>query len=125
MTSRASSLVSFLNGRMSEVPVPPEGFLANTLFQMILRGDVKLPLDRVEEVALVLGVDARQLFRLAARQFYDEEAICLFERMFGTLTNEEQKWLREVRSAADGHVAEPSATARRLVRALAKPQASA
>ncbi|GAA2864910.1 hypothetical protein GGQ99_001624 [Aminobacter niigataensis] len=126
MTSRASSLVSFLSGRMSEVPVPPESFLAGSLFQMILRGDVKLPLDRVEEVALVLGVDARQLFRLAARQFYDEEAICLFERMFGaSMTNEEQKWLHEIRSAAEGHVSEPNATARRLVRALAKPQASA
>ncbi|MBY5439339.1 hypothetical protein [Rhizobium leguminosarum] len=128
MTNSAINLVAHLNERIAEmsVPVPTDSFLASPLFHMVLRGDVKLPLDRVEEVASVIGVDVRQLFRLAARQFYDEAAICLFERMLGTpMTNEEQKWLHEIRSAADGPVAEPSRTARRLVRALVKPQVSA
>jgi len=123
MTDRNFNLVSLLNDRMSAAPVPPGGFLASKLFHMILRGDAKLPLDRVEEVASLIGTDARQLFRLAARQFYEEEAICLFERMLGTpISNEEQKWLDEIRSAADGPVAEPSGTARRLVRALVNAQ---
>jgi hypothetical protein len=46
--------------------------------------------------------------------------------MLGTpMTNKEQEWLHEIRSAAGGPVAEPSRTARRLVRALVKPQVSA
>lgn len=96
-------------------------FLNSKIFEVILRGDARLPLDQVEEVALTLGCDARQLFRLAMRQIYDEESICLFERMLGTpITNEEQMWLNVIRLAADGPVGEPSGMPERLVRALAK-----
>ncbi|MBY5746146.1 hypothetical protein HFO28_21505 [Rhizobium leguminosarum] len=121
MTNSTLNLVAFLKGRMAEmsVPAPAGSFLASPLFHMVLRGDAKLPLDRVEEVASVIRVDGGQLFRLAARQFYDEDAIRLFERMLGTpMTKEEQKWLNEIRSAADSPVGEPSAMAKRLVRAL-------
>ncbi|MBX5256876.1 MULTISPECIES: hypothetical protein [unclassified Rhizobium] len=128
MTNSTIKLVAHLKERIAKmsVPVPSESFLASPLFQMVLRGDAKLPLHCVEEVASVIGADVRQLFRLAARQFYDEDAIRLFERMLGTpMTNEEQKWLHEIRSGADGPVDELSSTARCIVRALAKPQASA
>ncbi len=126
--NRTIDLVAFLKMRIAEVsvPVPSGSVLASPLFHLVLRGEAKLPLDRVEETAAVLGCDARQLFRLAARQFYDEEAIRLFERMLGTpMTKEEQKWLHEIRSTAEGPVAEPSSMAKRLVRALAKAQPSA
>ncbi|MGR9202830.1 hypothetical protein ACU8OG_02575 [Rhizobium leguminosarum] len=116
----------FLAERFSETAnVVGEGsFLNSKIFEVILQGDARLPLDRVEEVALALGCDARQLFRLAMRQFYDEESICLFERMLGKpITNEERMWLNVIRSAADGPVAEPSAMARRLVRALVNASA--
>ncbi|MGO7655515.1 hypothetical protein ACC679_11255 [Rhizobium ruizarguesonis] len=127
MTNSIINLVAFLKGRIAEmsVPTPTGSFLASPLFHMVLRGDAKLPLDRVEEVASALDCDVQRLFRLAARQFYDEAAIFLLERMLGTpMTNEEQKWLHEIRSAADGAVAEPSGMARRLVRALAKSNGS-
>ncbi|MDK1488645.1 hypothetical protein QN219_01020 [Sinorhizobium sp. 7-81] len=122
MNNSTSVLVDFLKARLSEIEVPVgEGsILSSPLFQTILRGDAKLPLDRVEEVATALGYDDRQqLFRLAMRQFYDEEAICLFERMLGTpMTNEEQMWLHEIRSASEKAVREPNIVAKRLVRAL-------
>lgn len=87
-----NALADFLKERLLKTAsVVGEGsFLKSKLFGIILRGDARLPLDRVEEVALTLGCDARQLFRLAMRQFYEEESICLFERMLGTpITNEE------------------------------------
>ncbi|WLS09366.1 hypothetical protein Q9314_06225 [Shinella sumterensis] len=128
MTDSTTTLIGFLQMHLAELQSSARegGILGDRLFQMILGGNAKLPLDRVEEVAMALGCDARQLFRLATRQFYDEKTICLFERMLGTpMTNEEQKWLQEIRSAADGPVAEPSGVAKRLVLALIRPKASA
>lgn len=108
------------NGSMGD-----NSFADSKFFELILRGEAKLPLDRVEEVADLLDCDKHQLFRMAMHQFYDEKAIALLERMLGVpMTAEEQKWLHVVRSAADGPVAEPSGVARRLVTALVKPQAS-
>lgn len=98
-------------------------FLESRLFKMILSGDAKLPLDRVEEVAELLDCDTRHLFRMAMRQFYDKESVSTFERMLSNpLSENEQQWLDIIRSASGEHVAAPSAMARRLVRALAKAQ---
>jgi len=128
MNISENAVATFLRERIAEANrVGGESdFLDSKFFEMVLRGDAKLSLDRVEEVALTLNCNARQLFRLAAGQFYDEDAICLCERMLGPpVTNEEQLWLNEIRSANDGPVSAPSGTAKRLVRALAKAQGPA
>lgn len=96
MNNNMSVLVDFLKARLSEIEVPVgEGsMLSSPLFQMILRGDAKLPLDRVEEVAAILDCDKRQLFRLAMLQFYTEDAIRLFEKMLtDRVTETEKMWL--------------------------------
>lgn len=124
MTNSENAVATFLRERLAEANrVGSESnFLDSKFFEMVLRGDAKLSLDRVEEVASTLNCNARQLFRLAAGQFYDEDAICLFERMLGPpLTDEEQMWLNAIRSANEGPVLAPSGTAKRLARALAKP----
>ncbi|MBP2486021.1 hypothetical protein JOH50_001748 [Rhizobium leguminosarum] len=126
MNTGENRVAHFLNERLVEADsIEGESkFLDSKLFKMVLLGNAKLPLDLVEEAALALHCDARQLFRMAAGQFYDEDAICLFERMLGPpLTNEEQMWLKEIRSANGGHVSAPSGMAKRLVRALAKAPA--
>lgn len=124
----AKSLIAeFLNERHLKVApsMSTEGFMNSALFQMIMSGDAKLPLERVEEVADLLRCDKHELFRLAMRQFYDDNAINLFKRMLGPpLTDEEQIWLHEIRSANEGPVLAPSGTAKRLVRALANPYGS-
>jgi hypothetical protein len=120
-----TAVAEFLKERLAnkEVAAGEGGFLESRLFGMVLAGEAKLPLDKVEEVAAALDCDAPELFRLAMHQFYDEEAVRLLDRMFAVpLTTAEQMWLHEIRSAAGGPVVEPSAIARRLVRALAKPQ---
>ncbi|PJI45125.1 MAG: hypothetical protein CTR54_03955 [Rhizobium sp.] len=125
MTDR-NDLVEFLKAQLAAIDLEEKsyGFLGGRFLEMVIRGEAKLPLDRVEEVADLLGCDRRKLFRLSMRQFYDEDAISLFERMFW-VSDEEQKWLDAIRSAEDGPVAEPNGTARRLLRALVKPQVPA
>lgn len=121
MNNGENTIAIFLKQRLFEIQgATREDSFANSKFlALILRSDAKLPLDRVEETAAILGCDVRQLFRLAARQFYDEEAIRLFERMLGTpMTKEEQKWLHEIRLTAEGPFAESNIMANRLVRAL-------
>jgi len=116
------SVAEFLNERRLEIApsMSAESFLDSRHFQMILSGDAKLPLDRVEEVADRLGCDKHELFRMAMRQFYDDSAIGLFERMLAPpVSDEEQMWLNEIRSANEAVLA-PSGMAKRLVRALAK-----
>lgn len=127
MNMTENSVSAFLRERLVEANrINGENSLLDSkFFEMVLRGDAKLSLHRVEEVALALNCDARQLFRLAASQFYDEDLICLFRRMLGPpLTDEEQMWLNEIRSANEGPVLAPSGTAKRLVRALAKSNVS-
>lgn len=128
MNTGENSVADFLKERVGKTDgiESDSKFLEGKIFEMVLRGDAKLSLDRVEEVALALDCDARQLFRLAAGQFYDEDALCLFERMLGPpLTDHEQIWLNVIRSANEGPVLAPSGTAKRLVGALARAQGSA
>lgn len=126
--SDRNDLAEFLKAQLATFHLEERtsGFVGSRFFEMVIRGEAKLPLDRVEEVAGLLGCDRRKLFRLAMRQFYEEDSISLIERMFcGSVTDEEQKWLDAIRSAEDGPVAEPNGTAKRLLRALVKPQVPA
>lgn len=128
MNDVQQALVTVLRAALlkAKAPIDEGGFLSKPLFKMILQGEAKLPLDRVEEVSSSLAIDAHQLFRMAMRQFYDEQTISTFEKMLGfSISHEEQQWIDVIRSAGDGPVVKPSATARRLVRALAKPQTEA
>jgi len=119
------SLTDFLTERYRLVEHTHDSvsFLGTRLFKMILAEDAKLPLDRVEEVANLLDCDRGQLFRMAMRQFYDNQSISNFEKMLSNpLSENEQQWLDLIRSASGDEVAAPSAIAKRLLRALAKPQ---
>ncbi|KQW31339.1 hypothetical protein ASE36_03510 [Rhizobium sp. Root274] len=123
-----SSITEYLNNRHSAVAQSdsPGGFLGTRLFQLILFGDAKLPLDRVEKTAVLLDCNKHELFRMAMRQFYDEQTISTFQKMLGcSISDEEQQWLDVIHSASDGPVVKPSAIARRLARALAKPPTEA
>lgn len=123
MNNVQQALVDFLTVKSSAAAVRgnEKGFCGTRLFAVVLSGDAKLPLDRVEEVSDLLECDKHELFRLAMRQFFDDSAIDLLESMCArSLSNEEQMWLDEIRSAATGPVSAPSSMAKRLVRALAK-----
>ncbi|MVO95508.1 hypothetical protein [Rhizobium leguminosarum] len=119
------SIGEFLNARCLELTpsINAESYIGSRHFAMVLSGEAKLPLDRVEEVAGRLRCNKHELFRLAMHQFFDDVAIGLFERMLAQpVSDEEQMWLNEIRSANYGPVSAPSGTSKRLLRALAKAQ---
>lgn len=126
MNTGTNAIVDFLKAKLAETNVPADegGFPHGQLFRIVLSGNAKLPLDRVEEVAQLLDCDKRQLFRLAMLQFYTEDAVRLFERMLtDQVTGAEKMWLHEIRSGATGEVQRPSSVACRLVRTLSRAQA--
>lgn len=87
------------------------------MLRLVLEGTAKLPLDKVEAVAALIGSDARNLFRLALPQFYSQDAIALMERMLGPQSrgSGEDAWVNFVRRAAPDGVEPPGRFARRLL----------
>jgi hypothetical protein len=51
------------------------------LLRLVFDGNAKLPLDKVADVAALIGCDARGLFRVALSQFYHHDTIQLLENM--------------------------------------------
>ena len=127
MNINTALLLNFLRERFAkkDASAGDDSWLASPMFDMIMRGEAKLPLERVEEVALALGCDPRQLARLALHQFYDAATLMLFEKMLADpLTGAERIWLQELRSVANGPVPAPNSLAKRLVRALVQAQSA-
>ncbi|WP_313558663.1 hypothetical protein [Agrobacterium cavarae] len=87
------------------------------LVRLILDGIAKMPLDKVADVAVILGCDARELFRAALAQFYSADTIELMERMLGPQERSigEQAWVDFIRRAAPDRVEPPNRFARRLL----------
>jgi hypothetical protein len=90
------------------------------LLRLVLHGNAKLPLDKVTDVAALIGCDARGLFRVALAQFYSSGTIQLLEHMLAPpeRTAAEEAWLCLIRHAAGEGLEPPNRLARRLVMAL-------
>ena len=90
------------------------------LLRLVLHGNAKLPIDKVADVAALIGCDARGLFRIALVQFYSNDTIQLLEHMLAPpeRTSAEEAWLALVRHAAGDRLDPPSRVARRLLWAL-------
>ena len=87
------------------------------LFRLVLDGKAKLPLDKIADVAAIVGCDARGLFRAALAQFYGDDTIQLMERMFGPpeRSSGEEAWISFIRRAAPDRLEPPNRFARRLL----------
>ena len=90
------------------------------LLRLVLDGNAKLPLDKVANVAALIGCDARGLFRVALAQFYSNDTIQLLEHMLAPPERApaEEAWLSLIRRAAGEGLEPPSRFARRLLWAL-------
>lgn len=90
------------------------------VLRLVLDSNAKLPLDRVTDVAALVGCDARGLFRLALMQFYSDDTIQLLERMLGQRERNaaEEAWLSLIRHAAGDGLKPPSQIGRRILIAL-------
>jgi hypothetical protein len=90
------------------------------LLRLVLHGNAKLPLDKVADVAALIGCDARGLFRVVLAQFYSSDTIQLLERMLAPpeRNSAEEAWLGLIRRAAGDRLDPPSRVARRVLWAL-------
>jgi hypothetical protein len=95
------------------------------LLRLVLDGNAKLPLDRVADVAALIGRAARELFRVALAQFYSDESIQLLEQMLAPPEKSaaEEAWIILIRRAAGQGLEPPNRFARRLVTALLRRSA--
>jgi len=104
-----TKLVSFLEKRVAElktrktqVAIATEaGFRQPNMLAMVKNGSARLPLDRVQGLALALECDPAFLFRLTLEQMAGESSVSTVEEMFGTiLTHNEMTWISEIRQAS-------------------------
>ena len=96
----------------SQIDIAREaGFVNPNVISMLKSGATKLPLDRVLALATALDCDPRRLFLLAMQQQGYETEQAAIAQIFGTIVTEnEVKWLEEIRDAS-GHT-DPNLTAR-------------
>jgi transcriptional regulator with XRE-family HTH domain len=75
------------------------GYDKPTMISMFMRGEAKVPLEKVPALARALGVEARILFRLALQQYWkaDDKAIA---EIFGDVTATREKQLVQLFYAA-------------------------
>ncbi|WP_159946324.1 hypothetical protein [Rhizobium sp. 18065] len=118
------SIQEFVSERALMIGLKPDdidgeaGSIARVL-RWVLDGKAKLPLDRVVDAADALACDPRQLFQHALKQFFNDEAIDLFENMMGSaLSTDELAWLAVIRKAAGARMKPPSWVAQGVIQAL-------
>ena len=113
-----SDLARFITKRILELKPKTQidiakeaGFVNPNVISMLKSGATKLPLDRVLAVAKALECDPRRLFLLAMQQEGYETERAALAQIFGTIvTDNEVKWLDEIRDAS-GHT-DPNLTTR-------------
>lgn len=78
------------------------GYKSPNVISMFKRGEIRVPLDKAHDLARVIGVDPKFLFRLALEQQFDEENI---EDLFGNQVSDNEmvlvKMWREVTEDTD------------------------
>ena len=85
---------------VSEIAVA-SGFQGPKMIEMIKDGSVRLPLDRVTQLAAALECDPRILFLLAFEQFTDAATVQSFKEMFGiTMFAGDEALMHEIGYAA-------------------------
>jgi len=92
------------------------------LGRLVLDGTAKMPLDKVPDVAAMLGCDQKALFRVALTQFYSAETIALMERMLGPQDRSagEAAWVSFIRRIAPDDVRPPDRFTQNLLKTLLK-----
>jgi transcriptional regulator with XRE-family HTH domain len=77
------------------------GYDNPNMISMFKRGEAKVPLDKIPQLAKALGVDAAHLFRLALEQYWPDQAKLILDIFGRTATeNEEAILLKKWRVAS-------------------------
>jgi hypothetical protein len=96
------------------------GFKTSDVIYAFMRGERKVPLDKVAPLAEALGCDSAQLFLLALRSWFSEELFNQVEECFGAMqdSNAERGWLLAIREIFGGEVPEITVKMRRRLQFL-------
>lgn len=79
------------------------GFSNSDIIYVFVRGEAKVPLDRVPALAGALECDAAHLFVLALQQFFEPKVFEELRELFmDDLTEDERGWLDLIRAVGDG-----------------------
>lgn len=85
------------------------GFKTADLIYSFIRGDVRLPLDKVAPMAEVLGCDSAQLFALALREWFSPQLFDQMQEAFLVAPNVDPidlQWLRVLHDIFGGKLPE-------------------
>lgn len=94
------------------------GYTTPDIIYMFMRGEAKVPLDIVPQLAQILECDAAQLFVLALEQYFQPATFRELNDLFlDGLTENERGWVSLIREVSEG--ADPAITPARKRRVSA------
>ncbi|MCF6369500.1 hypothetical protein [Rhizobium halophilum] len=98
------------------------GFKTSDMIYMFMRGERKVPLDKVAPLAEALGCDSAQLFVLALKSWFSTELFNQVEECFGAMheNKAERGWILALREIFGGEVPELTVKMRSRLRILAR-----
>jgi len=99
------------------------GFKTDALIYAFMRGEIRLPLDKVAPLAEAIGCDSAQLFVLALKSWFSAELFGQIEECFLESDEEdniERVWLLAIREIYSGKVPELTVKLRRRLRLVLK-----
>ncbi|MBX4954756.1 hypothetical protein [Rhizobium lentis] len=98
------------------------GFQSPDMVEGVVRGERKVPLDKVRPLAEALGCDKRQLFEPVLRSWFDIEFLDAIKEIFagGSSSSTEQEWIRFLRELYRENVPELTPALRRRLRLFAR-----
>ncbi|MBB2836282.1 UNVERIFIED_ORG: hypothetical protein GGD51_006478 [Rhizobium esperanzae] len=126
-SDRNSEVAKFIQAHLANSPYTVEeitlllGFRGPDMVEGFLRGDRKVPLDKVQVLAEALGCDRRQLFESVLRSWFDIEFLDAIKEIFagGSSSSTEQEWIRFLRELYGENIPELTPALRRRLRLFA------
>lgn len=132
LPAQQTPLVRFIEEHANHSPYSYEelallcGFKTSDMIYAFMRGERKVPLDKVAPLAEALGCDSGQLFVLALKTWFSDELFNQLEECFGTIkeNSAERSWIVALRETYKGDVPEVTVKMRRRLQILAGSQNS-
>jgi hypothetical protein len=99
------------------------GFKTSDMIYCFMRGERKVPLDKVAPLAEALGCDSAQLFVLALKSWFSDELFYQLEECFGAMQADdaERSWIRALREIFGGEIPEITVSMHRRLQMLVRP----
>jgi hypothetical protein len=96
------------------------GFHGPEMLEGILRGEVRVPLDKAMPLAKAIGCDERNLFVLVLKSWFGSELVNTIEEVFAsdTASTVERGWIAFLREFYGDPIPELTPTLRRRLRLL-------